>query len=152
MAGKQSSIRLVSSRTTAPSAPSTRSSQRNAYRSWPGVPNRYSRSDSSRLIRPKSSATVVVTLPGTRSLWSTPAAAVVMSASVSSGSISEIDPTNVVFPTPKPPLITIFTETGELLEGADTVADPLHHLERELLAAQDGDHALGDEVGHQHAD
>ena len=28
------------------------------------------------------------------------------------GAISEIEPTNVVLPTPKPPLITIFTETG----------------------------------------
>ncbi len=35
-----------------------------------------------------------------------------MSASVTSGSTSEIAPTKVVLPTPKPPLMTIFTVTG----------------------------------------
>ena len=36
----------------------------------------------------------------------------VISASVTSGSISEIAPMKVVLPTPKPPLMTIFTATG----------------------------------------
>ena len=36
----------------------------------------------------------------------------VISASVTSGSISEMAPTKVVLPTPKPPLMTILTATG----------------------------------------
>jgi hypothetical protein len=64
------------------------------------------------VIRPKSSATVVVVLAWTESRLSTPTDASVMSASVTSGSTSEMAPTNVVLPTPKPPLITILTVTG----------------------------------------
>src|SRR3954452_9680556 len=70
--------------------------------------------------QPKSMATVVVVLsvvlPGT----SMPAAASVISASVVSGMISEIAPTAVVLPTPKPPATTIFTGIGGL--GGRTVA------------------------------
>ncbi len=55
---------------------------------------------------------MVVTLPGTGSRLSMPTDSSVMSASVSSGSISEIELTNVVLPTPKPPLMTILTEIG----------------------------------------
>ena len=63
-----------------------------------------------------------------------------MSASVTSGSISEMAPTKVVLPTPKPPLTTIFTDTGEeaALKGADTVPDPLDHLNRQFLALDEG--------------
>jgi hypothetical protein len=61
-------------------------------------------------MRPKSIATVVVVLPGTSSMSSTPTPAEVMIASVVSGVISETEPTRVVFPTPKPPAMTIFAE------------------------------------------
>jgi hypothetical protein len=63
------------------------------------------------VIRPKSIATVVPDLP----TWpdrSTPRLSTVISASVRSGSISEIEPTNVVLPTAKPPATTIFIATG----------------------------------------
>src|SRR3954469_20036177 len=62
------------------------------------------------LIRPKSMATVVVVLPGTCRLSSTPTPADVMIASVVSGVISETEPTSVVLPTPKPPAMTIFAD------------------------------------------
>src|SRR5437762_6530755 len=79
-------------------------------RGCPGVPNRYSTRDSSMVTRPKSIATVVVVLsmPGSsRSSWSV---AAVIQDSVRMGEISEIAPTLVVFPTPKPPATTIFAE------------------------------------------
>src|SRR6478609_5452961 len=62
------------------------------------------------LIRPKSMATVVVVLPGTCRMSSTPTPAEVMMASVVSGVISETEPTSVVLPTPKPPAMTIFAD------------------------------------------
>ncbi len=62
------------------------------------------------VIRPKSMATVVVSLPGTLDGSSMPTPAAVISASVVSGVISEIAPTRVVLPTPKPPATTIFAE------------------------------------------
>jgi hypothetical protein len=64
------------------------------------------------VIRPKSSATVVVVLADTAVVSSIPIDRSVISASVSSGSISEIAPMKVVLPTPKPPLMTILTATG----------------------------------------
>src|SRR5690348_12651411 len=67
-------------------------------------------SSRSRLTRPKSIATVVVVLPGVADRSSTSVLAEVITASVVSGTISETDPTNVVFPTPKPPPTMIFTE------------------------------------------
>src|SRR4051812_18906741 len=61
---------------------------------------------------PKSIAMVVVVFctacPGS----SMPTDADVISASVVSGAISEMAPTVVVFPTPKPPATMIFTGTG----------------------------------------
>src|SRR4051812_2099624 len=61
---------------------------------------------------PKSIAMVVVVFctacPGS----SMPTDADVISASVVSGEISEMAPTVVVFPTPKPPATMIFTGTG----------------------------------------
>src|SRR6185503_3922211 len=63
-------------------------------------------------MQPKSIATVVVRLPGTLLASSMPAAAEVMSASVVSGLISEMLPTVVVLPTPKPPAITSLTGSG----------------------------------------
>src|SRR3954447_20033841 len=64
------------------------------------------------VMQPKSSATVVRVLAGTSSASSVAAAAVVMAASVVSGRISEIAPTVVVLPTPKPPAMTSFTGRG----------------------------------------
>src|SRR4029453_2975206 len=96
--------------TTAPIAPRTSSSHMNQNRVWPGVPNRYRMRSRSMLIRPKSIATVVVVLPGTCRLSSTPTPAEVMIASVVNGVISETDPTSVVLPTPNPPAITIFAD------------------------------------------
>src|SRR3954468_8899071 len=64
---------------------------------------------------PKSIATVVVLFPLAGCTSSTPTEAVVISASVVSGEISEIAPTVVVFPTPKPPATMIFTGTGGAL-------------------------------------
>src|SRR5690348_14000646 len=65
---------------------------------------------SSRVIRPKSMATVVVVLPAVWVRSSMPAEALVITASVRSGLISETAPTRVVLPTPKPPATTIFAE------------------------------------------
>src|ERR1700722_5265740 len=96
MAGKQSASRRGSASTTAPSAPRIRSSHKNQNRSWPGVPNRYRASSSSRLTRPKSMATVVVILSGVADKSSVPWLASVIRASVVTGSISEMDRTNVV--------------------------------------------------------
>src|SRR3954470_7489115 len=98
--------------TRPPTAPSTMSSHMKPNRSCPGVPNRYSFSVGSMVMQPKSIATVVVVLRGVRDRSSTPAATSVMAASVVSGSISEIAPTVVVLPTPKPPATTIFTGSG----------------------------------------
>src|ERR1044072_960895 len=55
-------------------------------------------------------ATVVVVLPGTFRVSSTPTPAEVMMASVVSGVISETDPTSVVLPPPKTPAMTIFAD------------------------------------------
>jgi hypothetical protein len=79
-------------------------------RSWPGVPNRYMTSVSSTVMRPKSMATVVVVLPWIWLVSSMPVEAEVMAASVRRGSISEMAPTNVVLPTPKPPAMTNLTD------------------------------------------
>src|SRR5918992_438614 len=93
-------------------APRHRSSHMNQNRSWPGVPNRYRIRSLSRVMRPKSIATVVVVLPWIWLVSSTPRLAVVMAASVVSGMISETAPTKVVLPTPKPPAMTILTGVG----------------------------------------
>ena len=52
----------------------------------------------------------MVVLSGVAVRSSTSALAAVITASVVSGMISETDPTNVVFPTPKPPPTMILTE------------------------------------------
>src|ERR1043165_9803707 len=76
------------------------------------------------LIRPKSMATVVVILPGTCRLSSTPTPAEVMIASVVSGVISESDPTSVVLPTPKPPAMTIFADVTRPAAGRRDMSEP----------------------------
>src|SRR5499427_11062013 len=87
-----------------------KSSHMNQNRCCPGVPNMYSTRSFSRVIRPKSMATVVVFLSGTCAISSTSVLATVMTASVVSGVISDTEPTNVVLPTPNPPATTIFTD------------------------------------------
>ena len=89
----------------------------NQNRVCPGVPNRYRIRSWSIEIRPKSIATVVVVLPGTCRVSSTPTPADVMMASVVSGVISETDPTKVVLPTPNPPAITIFADVTRPDDG-----------------------------------
>ena len=69
------------------------------------------------VMQPKSIATVVVGLPGTLLTSSMPAEAAVMSASVVSGLISEMLPTEVVLPTPKPPAMTSLTGSGGRRRG-----------------------------------
>src|SRR5919112_896772 len=84
------------------------------------------------LIRPKSIATVVVVLPGTCRVSSTPTPADVMIASVVSGVISETDPTSVVLPTPKPPAMTIFADVTHPEEGRCVMSEPPKSTEHPL--------------------
>jgi hypothetical protein len=62
--------------------------------------------------QPKSIAIVVVVLVDAGPGSSTPTDSMVISASVVSGEISEMAPTVVVLPTPKPPATMILTGTG----------------------------------------
>src|SRR3990170_2044543 len=67
-------------------------------------------------------ATVVSVLLPSRNSSSTPELASVMIASLRSGSISEMAPTKVVFPTPKPPATTIFTGVSPVRsEGIEAI-------------------------------
>src|SRR5918996_5955684 len=102
-------------------------------RSCPGVPNRYRRRPASKVIRPKSMATVVVVLSGSQVASSTSTLTDVIAASVRSGTISDTAPTNVVLPTPKPPETTILTDFGCPLtpgssKGADAIDQPPDQL------------------------
>jgi hypothetical protein len=110
--GKLLSKRRVSTSTTAPMAPCASSSHMNQKRFWPGVPNKYSTISGLIVMRPKSSATVVVCLPSTPLRSSTPTLASVRSSSVCSEGISLTELTNVVLPVPKPPATTILTAVG----------------------------------------
>src|SRR5690348_17714120 len=84
------------------------------------------------LIRPKSMATVVVILPGTCRLSSTPSPAEVMMASVVSGVISETEPTSVVFPTPNPPAMTIFADVTRPAIGRGAMSEPAKSTQHPL--------------------
>src|SRR5688572_9791578 len=75
-------------------------------------------------------ATVVVVLPVLVISSSTPTLAWVMIASLRSGSISEIAPTKVVLPTPKPPATTILTGVSLCLEALDSIE---HLLEQRRI-------------------
>src|SRR5690606_33168837 len=96
---------------------------------------------------------------------STPAETDVMAASVRSGSISEIDPTKVVLPTPKPPATTNFTgmirpparcwvgacnvpPTSGRSDGAHAIEHLREHVELDLdrVGVVDGEQVLGDQV------
>src|SRR5207244_5029181 len=101
----------------------------NQNRSWPGVPKRYRIRSWSRVIRPKSMATVVVVLSPVWVRSSMPAEADVITASVRSGLISETAPTNVVLPTPKPPATTILAEVVARL-GSELAKSTEHPFEQ----------------------
>src|SRR2546423_2910184 len=128
-------------------------------RSCPGVPKRYNFTSSSMVIQPKSRATVVVVFSGTWPVRSMSAPTDVIAASVRSGGISEMAPTAVVFPTPKPPAITILTGVGGRREPAtgsadcfESTNDPFDHakvLGRFGVGAPDDDVAERGEVGHE---
>src|SRR6478672_5813256 len=112
---------------------------------------------SGNVMRPKSSAAVVSTLSGVRVEMSTPAATSVIAASVDNGSISEIAPTVVVLPTPKPPATTTLSAMGAGVrsEATDTLQQSFEHADPFVeLAARGGadrQHALGGEVADEHA-
>src|SRR5581483_5187311 len=93
-------------------APRHRSPHMNWKRCCPGAPNRYSTRSSPSVMRPKSSATVVVLFAVPSRVRSISAVTSVSAASVVRGVISEMEPTKVVFPTPKPPATTILTGNG----------------------------------------
>src|SRR4051795_2012109 len=112
-------------------------------------------------MRPKSMATVVVTLPGTFEASSTPTPAVVITASVVSGSISETAPTIVVLPTPKPPAMTIFAEVislgsaparSELAKSTQHPFQQIHPLREAFLGSGtvQRQQPVGDHVGDEH--
>src|SRR5918994_604214 len=112
---------------------------------------------SSRVMRPKSMATVVVVLSPVWVRSSMPAEAEVMMASVRRGLISETAPTNVVLPTPKPPATTIFAEVVERAAPLELPKSTEHPFEQchvwltagVLVAAglMDGDQARLRQVG-----
>src|SRR5215207_2078965 len=94
---------------------------------------------------------------------STPAAAVVMSASVVSGLISEMLATVVVLPTPKPPAMTILTGSGgrrpaaggDSADRAETTDHPQQRVDvRRCVGVRqvDGQVALRGQVADQYAD
>src|SRR5699024_714290 len=123
--GNASDSLRVSTSTTAPIAPTARSSHMNQNRCWPGVPNTYNTRSESSETRPKSIATVVVDLFGVPERSSTDTLASVIDASVVRGLISDTPPTSVVLPTPKPPATTIFAdEVGPA--AADVFASELN--------------------------
>src|SRR5882757_9598764 len=113
-------------------------------------------------MRPKSMATVVVVLSPVWVRSSMPADALVMTASVRSGLISETAPTNVVLPTPKPPATTIFALVVERaapppLELPKSTEHPFEqcHIRRaaglSVARLVDGHHAGFRQVRHQDA-
>src|SRR3954452_5191985 len=137
------------------------SSHMNQKRVWPGVPNRYRIRSSAMVMRPKSIATVVVSLPGTLDASSMPWPAEVITASVVSGSISETAPTSVVLPTPKPPATTIFAEVislgcaparSELAKSTQHPFQQIHPLRESCLGsgAVQRQQSVGHHVRDQH--
>src|SRR5436190_7292883 len=107
------------------------------------------------VIRPKSSATVVVVLFGMPARLSTPALDSVISSSVRSGGISLTAPTMVVLPTPNPPATRILTATASRIgsEVADAIQHLPHHVQigRGRLPTRAEDHEVQlDQVADQH--
>src|ERR1700722_7471542 len=134
-APKESPSRRVSTRTTAPRAPTDNSFHMNQYLSWPGVPNRYSTICGLMVMRPKSRATVVVVLPATPVRSSMDAPISDSCSSVRSGLISLAAPTIVVLPAPNPPAISSLTacapprSAGAGLEFANAIEYRLQEVD-----------------------
>src|SRR6478609_7191643 len=107
---------------------------------------------SGNVMRPKSSAAVVSTLSGVSVATSTPTPTSVIAASVVSGSISEIEPTVVVLPTPKPPAMTTLSAmgAGARSEATDTLQQSFEDadafVELGARSRADGEGPLGGEV------
>src|SRR5690606_19022973 len=90
-----------------------------------------------------------------------PTPALVITASVVSGVISETAPTRVVLPTPKPPAMTIFAEVRPALrrgrpgsEPAKSTQHPLQQIHTVVVTLShrrlvEGEQAIGDHVGDQ---
>jgi hypothetical protein len=129
---KQSVMRRVSARTTAPSAPADSSFHMNQNRSWPGVPNRYSTTSELMVIRPKSSATVVVVLPSIPVRSSMDAPIWDSRSSVRSGLISLMAETRVVLPAPNPPAISILTACAPPRSGCLSESEFAYTIEYRL--------------------
>src|ERR1700722_295171 len=137
----------------------------NEKRSCPGMPNMYSTICVPRVIRPKSSATVVVAwpLPPVRS--SRPMLAVVRVSSVRSGRTSLIAPTSVVLPDPNPPATRMLCAikvgfaagalSGAMSERAEAIQYLLEHVVAGSLVGRSlpyhGDRSQLGQVGEQYA-
>src|SRR4030081_2906262 len=84
------------------------------------------------VMRPKSSATVVVVFRSTPERSSTPTDAAVITSSVRSGATSLTEPTMVVLPTPKPPAMMILTALAVKIrrgsEFPDAIKDRLKYV------------------------
>src|SRR5919198_4060070 len=111
------------------------------------------------VMQPKSRATVVVVFSGVWPVRSISAPTEVIAASVRSGGISEMAPTAVVLPTPKPPAMTILTGVGGRLAAAtgsadcfESTNDPFDHAKvLGGFAAGPPDHEVAElgQIGHQ---
>ena len=96
-------------------------------------------------------ATVVLVFCCTNVASSTSDAALVIFASVRSGAISETAETNVVLPTPKPPEMTTFAETGRVLAVADAIEQPPHNCDVVISCGlEDFKGAFAPEIGHEY--
>src|SRR4051812_22839169 len=109
-------------------------------------------------------ATVVVVFVDTFDVSSTSLLTEVRAASVVSGSISEMLPTKVVLPTPKPPATTILTGIGAgpdveapsetaVSEGLEAIEDPFEKSEIGPASGRpgvQGDETLVDQVAEDH--
>src|SRR5690554_3021769 len=109
-------------------------------------------------MRPKSMATVVVVFRSvTPPASSMPSDFSVIAASVLSGSMSEIEPMNVVLPTAKPPAITILTTVGAATgaaagttaasEGCDAIEDTLQETQGQTAGLVVGRRVFGRTAG-----
>src|SRR5215471_20335603 len=112
------------------------------------------------VIRPKSIATVVVSLSSTPSSASTSAPGALSTSSVRNGLISLTEETSVVFPAPKPPAMRILIDTGpakagSASESSKSISDILEHLrvgQPALGRRTDGDQPVFAHVGEQDPD
>src|SRR3954471_1373064 len=112
------------------------------------------------VMRPKSSATVVVILDSTPKVSSTPIPRWLSSSSVCSGRISLIVPTMVVLPTPKPPATRILMAIAGVT-AATPGSEPAYSMQhfpvdafvdrlRRRLRPVDGHKALAPQVTEDH--